>query len=739
MILIILGVCITSGLLSIRSWYKPSIELDEISPITVKVEKDVEVIDIVKTNKNKEKAKIEAIQNTRRRRILEVDSEAYTRSVENLEFLIKLSRQEINNIPKFRLLNSNVSAEAHDELRKIDEGLWKEFNALVLALPESIENEKYKKPLNELNQLPQVEREKFIEDMNSLRLEDTRSKDAIESLGRSFFENLKKVNSELLFIKATSVQRKLLELGVVSGLPRDQIRKNIRILFPQISRLELSLIQDLIDESTIPNIVIDWQKVRQIEQEAMDAVNPETVVLKTGTILARKGEETSEQNYYALKQLNRLHPKPDWNQILDNLFWFSLCIFLFALIVITTKVKKFTTQEIIMVIAVSSCIAAITALISLWGINKLILAPLAALSMLLTVFYAPITAGVVSTLMAVFLMKGFDLNLWQVLPLYTGAIYGIILARKAHQREDLTKAGSQIAFAQAIVFALTIVTAVETFEVLTVVTIALLYALGGILSGLITIAALPYLESSFKLLTPFRLVELSNPNQPLLKVLREKAPGTYEHTLSVASFAEQACRSIGGNVELTRVGILYHDVGKSYKPDYFIENQMGKPNPHTTLDDPLKSAEIIIEHVPEGIRLAKKYNLPQAIIDFIPMHQGTTVTGYFHHLAEEKFGADHVNDDDYRYPGPSPNSKETGIAMLADAIEAALQSIKDYADEAAASEMINKIIDARIKDGELDNTGLDSDELAKISEAFLKTWKSKHHTRVQYPEKQQTA
>ncbi len=329
--------------------------------------------------------------------------------------------------------------------------------------------------------------------------------------------------------------------------------------------------------------------------------------------------------------------------------------------------------------------------------------------------------------------KTVDMNFWQVLPHFVGSMYAIFLVRKVHQREDLTNAGTQIAIVQVVIFLLTVMLAVDDFEVTTVLIIACFYAISAVASGFISLAALPYFESGLKLLTPFKLAELANPNQPLLKKLKEMAPGTYAHSMSVSRLSEEAGAALGLNTDLIRVGLLYHDVGKIHAPDYFIENALGKPNPHTTLDDPKKSAEIILAHIPEGIKLAKKYNLPQEIADFIPMHQGTTITNYFYYIAVEKYGKKNVNAEDYRYPGPRPNTKETGVAMLADSTEAALRSIKDIADEKQASEMIYKIINARIDEGELSNTGLTRSDLDKVASAFLNIWRSQNHERVKYP------
>ena len=412
----------------------------------------------------------------------------------------------------------------------------------------------------------------------------------------------------------------------------------------------------------------------------------------------------------------------------------SLTILIMTLALIVFKVKRWSISVIIILFLVPIGTFALISLIAVWGVNKLAMAPLAIIPILLTSFYMRGMAAAITVLASAFLTYSLDMNIWQVLPLFAGSMYAIMLVRRAHQREDLTNAGTKIAICQVLVFALTVLLAVGNFSVTTVLTIALLYGLSGLISGVVSVAALPYLESSLRLLTPFKLAELSNPNQPLLKKLKEKAPGTYQHSLSVSRFAEEAANAIGANAELLRVGLLYHDIGKTYKPDYFIENQFGAPNPHTTLDDPKKSAEIIIKHVPEGVKIAKQYNLPQAIIDFIPMHQGETITNYFYLNAMERYGKEAVNAEDYRYPGPSPNSKETGIAMMADSIEASLKSVKDLDNEADAAKIISKIIDARLKEGELANANLNPDELDKIKLAFVSHWRSQNHERVQYPE-----
>ena len=467
----------------------------------------------------------------------------------------------------------------------------------------------------------------------------------------------------------------------------------------------------------------------------MESIKPANVTLKAGSLLASKGELVGDKNFHYLKELDLLHAATDWKEIIKNFYLLGFIISIIAIVSFFTSPRKYRINEIIALFFIPVAVSAINAAITIWGVDKLALAPLATISILLTVFYFPIMAGVIVTIITFFLIKTVDMNFWQILPQYLGSIYAIVLVRKSLQREDLANAGTKIAIAQVVTFLLTIILAVEDFEVGTVLTVAAFYAIGAIFSGFISLASLPYLESGLKLLTPFKLAELSNPNQPLLKKLREEAPGTYEHSLNVSRLSEEAGNALGLNTELIRVGLLYHDIGKMHAPDYFIENTLGKPNPHTTLDDPKKSAEIIIAHVPEGIKMAKRYNLPQAVVDFIPMHQGTTVTNYFFYKAKEKFGEKQVKTEDYSYPGPRPNSKETGVAMIADSTEAALRSIKDLVDEDQASAMIYKIMNARLDEGELDYSGLTRQDLDIIAKSFLDAWRSQNHERVKYPDK----
>lgn len=253
---------------------------------------------------------------------------------------------------------------------------------------------------------------------------------------------------------------------------------------------------------------------------------------------------------------------------------------------------------------------------------------------------------------------------------------------------------------------------------------------GGLLMAGLLVA--PLVESFFGLLTRARLLELADHERPLLRRLSCEASGTFEHTLMICGLAEEGARAIHADVDLIRTGALYHDVGKMHAPQWFIENQSEGLNPHDALNDPYASAAILQAHVDEGLKMAKRYKLPRPLADFIPEHQGTLKMGYFLHQARER-DPDHFDEARFRYRGPTPRSRETGILMLADGCEAALRSLPPDTSEAQASEMVRRIVEARQNDGQLATSGLSRAELELLIRAFVLVWKRMRHRRIPYP------
>jgi cyclic-di-AMP phosphodiesterase PgpH len=230
-------------------------------------------------------------------------------------------------------------------------------------------------------------------------------------------------------------------------------------------------------------------------------------------------------------------------------------------------------------------------------------------------------------------------------------------------------------------------------------------------------------------------MELARPTHPLFRELLLTAPGTYHHSIIVGNLAESAAEAVGADPMLVRVGAYYHDVGKTKNPHFFIENQTDGINPHDALNDPYKSAEIIITHVTEGVRLAQRHKLPRKIIDFIQEHHGTTTVGWFHRKAIEQEGAENVDAAAFRYPGPKPQSREMAILMLADTVEATARAVKP-AGASEIDQLIRKAIVTKLGEGQFDEADLSLRDIEKIRRAFLNILQGIYHPRIAYPEGQ---
>ncbi len=239
------------------------------------------------------------------------------------------------------------------------------------------------------------------------------------------------------------------------------------------------------------------------------------------------------------------------------------------------------------------------------------------------------------------------------------------------------------------------------------------------------------LEKTFGYISPITLVELSNINNPLLKQLSETAPGTFQHSIQVSVFAMEAGEKIGADSQLIRTGALYHDIGKSINPAFFTENQKGV-NPHDNLSYE-QSAQIIISHITEGVKMAEKANLPKAIIHFIKTHHGKGKTKFFYHSFINTFPDKALNEETFTYPGPDPFSKETALLMMADSVEAASRSLSEYTDEKIKA-LVDKIIDGQITDGRMKDAPITLKDIEIVKDVFIEKLKSMYHTRISYPE-----
>ncbi len=340
-----------------------------------------------------------------------------------------------------------------------------------------------------------------------------------------------------------------------------------------------------------------------------------------------------------------------------------------------------------------------------------------------------------STVVAALLVAGIRGNDYGIaLSSLVAGSFAIYTTRDIKKRTQIFRSIIYIFLGYSIVI---VALGLERYESIDIVVEQLLTSsFNAILSPILTYGLLIFLERFFNVTTELTLVDLSDLNHPLLKELSHKAPGTFHHSVSVATLAAAAAEAIGANVTLTRAGGLYHDVGKMQHPELFVENQLGTENKHRVMS-PRKSARVIAAHIEDGIQFARSKKLPESVIDFIPMHHGTMHVGFFYQkaLKQKRSNTTELNESDFRYPGPKPNSKETAILMLADGIEASTRSIEEPTVEKIEAN-IDSLIKLRLLEGELDESSLNLRDLTAIKESFLKILVGVHHSRLRYPEQE---
>ncbi len=493
------------------------------------------------------------------------------------------------------------------------------------------------------------------------------------------------------------------------------------------------LVEELVKTFVVANALFNEEETSAARQQARDSVEPVTRSLAPGQTIVGRGDPVSALDIEALQAFNLMRPA---NRLLE----FATLALLVALLGSAVALFAYRVNpEMLENVRISWITAALFVIASLglgYAVSgQPVLAyffPAATLPMLLAILVGP-GMGVMSALVlgafAGFLgVRGLELALYFML----SGVLGALAIGRAERLGIFAWAGlvaSLAAIAVVIIFRIPD-PAADTWEKARVVGGALVT---GILSAGLAFGVLMLIGSTLRITTNIQLIELSRPDHPLLQLLLRVAPGTYQHTLQVANLAEQAARAIGANALLTRVGCLYHDVGKTERPQFFIENQLSGQNIHEQMD-PATSASMIIAHVPDGLALAKKHRLPRVVTDFIPEHHGTMRTNYQYHLALKAAGddPDSVDPRDFTYPGPRPRSKETAILMLADGVEAKIRADMPE-NEQALDEAVAWVIEDRLAKNQLAQTDLTLKNLDTIRRSFVNTLRSIYHPRIRYP------
>lgn len=357
--------------------------------------------------------------------------------------------------------------------------------------------------------------------------------------------------------------------------------------------------------------------------------------------------------------------------------------------------------------------------------------PLAASSMLLAVLLGRGVAIFITVLMGVCLGLVMDGQLPFAAVAIVGGLVGIFRTSVLNQRGQFVTSSLYIAGANVIVIGAWGLINNSSFYLIGIG--MLLGLIGGIVSSILAVGILPFLESAFRITTSVRMMELSNSNHPLLKRLMMEAPGTYHHSILVGNLAEAAAEPAGADPQLVRAASYYHDIGKLRRPYFFIENQQPGENPHDKLQ-PTLSTLVIASHVKDGVEMLREYKFPEEIIDIVEQHHGTCVLSYFYHKAKENAeNPDDISKEDFRYPGPRPQTKEAALVMLADSVQAAVQSI-DNPGKGQIEQIVREVVRSKMEDDQLQDCHLTFKDLEKIMQTFTMVLGGLHHARIVYPE-----
>lgn len=477
-----------------------------------------------------------------------------------------------------------------------------------------------------------------------------------------------------------------------------------------------------------PNFILNIKETDKRKQSAMASIEPVRETVKKGQVLVRKGDVVTPEQIHAMEEMGLSKGQVSATRI------FGLSVFVITVLVILLScIRKFAYLVYLndLQLVLLGLIILVTLLLGKAAhYYSDFAAPMAAGALLSAILIEPRLGFFVSLTLALFFGVIVEHDLRAVATVLIGSIVGVYSVSKMSHGYSLIKTGIWMA---AVNFLVVVSTGfIEQIPVAQILMQGLLGMVSGIGAVVITTGLLPYLEHTFNITTPLKLLELAQPNHPLLQRLLLDAPGTYHHSVLVGNLAETAAGSIGADPIVVRVGAYYHDIGKIKRPYFFVENQVANDNPHDKIA-PSLSTLIVTSHIKDGVDLCREHHLPQVVVDIIQQHHGTMLVSYFYNRATETEHAECIIEEDFRYEGPRPQSKEAALIMLADACEAAVRSLgKPNVNRIEA--MVRKIIRERLHDGQLDECNLTLKDLTVIGDVFIRVLSSMFHTRIEYPE-----
>ncbi|MBZ0300154.1 MAG: HDIG domain-containing protein [Anaerolineae bacterium] len=517
------------------------------------------------------------------------------------------------------------------------------------------------------------------------------------------------------------------------NIVRNQLPTQVSIRFStQESELIVALVEDLIRPNTFPN----QAATEDARQKAVDAVAPVPRTFAPNEIVVRENEPITEADLEALQQLGLLSSDDRRLQNFAQALLASIVVVVITgLYIARFERRLYENSRFIMLLATIFLIVLAGARL-VGSTGQIYLYPTAALA-LLYVSISTSRIALIGTMNLAFmagLMMGNSLEVAVLVG--AGGMIGMLTLRSTERLNNYFVAGLIVGLVNTIVATVfNLATPSSVALPGTGLSVLVLFSMiNGIFAAAAAIIGMYVLTLIFNLPTSLKLAELSQPNHPLLQRLLREAPGTYQHSLQVGNLSEQAALAINANAELVRVAALYHDIGKMLNAAFFSENQQfGGGNPHDVLDDPYRSADIIVSHVTDGEDMAREYRLPNRLRDFIREHHGTTEVYVFYRKAVNAAGGDEsaVDINEFRYPGPRPQTRETAIMMLADSCESAVRSIGPTSKQ-QVSEIVHDIVDGKIRTGQLDDSGLTLNDIKAIQRIFVEMLQAVYHPRIDY-------
>ncbi|MEL3961738.1 HD family phosphohydrolase [Lysinibacillus endophyticus] len=520
-------------------------------------------------------------------------------------------------------------------------------------------------------------------------------------------------------------------------LKRNEIESKIR----QSTNIDENILNAVIvigRAAVVETEMLDEEKTKELIHQAREEVEPTRIL--QGQIIVSEGELVNREVYRQLELLGLLNNdttvKPVIGLAILVILQMSFMFILFERSKVELEKRRNTVFVTAIVYSMSIVVMKILSqLIDQFDETITFLYPTALATMLVRLLANEKAAALVTVLTAasagIMFHEGYAAVLQMDIALYIifGGLASIYFMRNIEKRSDLLKACGVVSIVNILFIAFYLLMSQSDYGLSELVFYGVAGITSGMLSGALTMGLLPFFESAFGILSTMKLIELSNPNHPLLKKLLTETPGTYHHSVMVANLAEAACEAIGADGLLARVGCYYHDLGKTKRPAFFIENQMSGINPHDSLP-PERSAEIIIAHTTDGANLLRQYKMPKEIIDIALQHHGTSTLKYFLHKAKEE--GREIDEKVFSYPGPKPQTKEAAVISIADSVEAAVRSMKQPNAE-KIQKLVHSIIQGRVQEHQFDECDVSLRELKKIEKVLCETLNGIFHSRIEYP------